>query len=133
MISLETIGMFSDAPNSQHYPGPLKGLYPTTANFVAFVAMPGSQGFMQEMLDAFQRHSGFPAVGGVAPSWIQGIASSDHARFAERGIPAMMITDTALFRYPHYHLPSDTPDKVDFEKLAHITLSLSRAIEQLTR
>ena len=57
-----------------------------------------------------------------------GIDWSDHWAFAEHGFQAVMITDTALFRYPHYHQPSDTPDKVDTEKLARVVKGIERVI-----
>ncbi|MDW8468268.1 MAG: hypothetical protein RML56_03880 [Burkholderiales bacterium] len=42
-----------------------------------------------------------------------------------------MITDTALCRYPHYHLPSDTPDKLDYERLARLVAGLERMLRAL--
>lgn len=133
MISLETLGAFYDTPNSQKYPQPLGLAFPTTANFVAFVGMPKSRAFVHEVMDSFRRHTAFPSIGGVAPSYIQGIAWSDHASFQERGFPALMITDTAVFRYPHYHKATDTPDKVDYEKLARITKGVERVVRDLVK
>lgn len=133
MISLETLGAFSDEPGSQRYPSPFHRVFPDVANFIAFVGMPGSRAFLHDAIGAFRHNCAFPTIGGIAPAAVDGIDWSDHASFAERGIPAVMITDTALFRYPHYHQPSDTPDKVDYDKLARITLGLSRAISRLAR
>ena len=42
-----------------------------------------------------------------------------------------MITDTALFRYPYYHTPRDTFDKVDFEKAARVVDGVRRVVETL--
>ena len=61
----------------------------------------------------------------TAPDEIDGIGWSDHWSFWQLGYPAVMVTDTALFRYRHYHKPTDTPDKVD-KKLARITWGSSR-------
>jgi Iap family predicted aminopeptidase len=69
----------------------------------------------------------------VAPGSVPGIAWSDHWAFAQEGFPALMITDTALFRYPHYHRPSDTPDKVDGENLARVVKGIERVIRDLVR
>lgn len=132
MISLETLGAFSDAPGSQKYPEPFNLLLPTVGNFIAFVAMPGSRTFMHEVIGAFRQHAKFPTIGGVAPSLVRGVDWSDHASFASLGIPALMITDTAVFRYRHYHTPQDTPDKVDYDKLARITLGLALTVRSLT-
>lgn len=133
MISLETIGAFSDEPGSQRYPEPFGRVLPSEANFVAFVGMPGSRGFVHEVMASFRTHTAFPTVGGVAPGHVPGIAWSDHASFAELGFPAMMITDTAIYRYAHYHKRSDTPDKIDYDKLARITKGLERTVRELAR
>ena len=118
MISLETLGCFLDEPGSQKYPPPLGLLYPNKGDFIAFVAMTGSRDLMQALIGSFRQHTKFPTVGGVAPGFIPGIDWSDHWSFEQFRYPAVMITDTAYFRYPHYHKPTDTPDKVDVERLA---------------
>jgi hypothetical protein len=131
MISLETLGCFLDYPGSQKYPPPLGLLYPDKGDFVAFVAMTGSRELMQNLIGSFRRHTQFPSVGGVAPGFVPGIGWSDHWSFEEFRYPAVMITDTALFRYPHYHRTTDTPDKVDVDKLARITHGVERVIREM--
>jgi hypothetical protein len=133
MYSLETIGFYSSAPGSQHYPAPFGLIYPDRGDFVAFVGMLGSRPLLQETLRSFRAHTAFPSIGGVAPGFIPGIAWSDHWSFAEHGFQAVMVTDTALFRYPHYHQPSDTPDKVDSEKLARVVKGIECVIRDLAR
>ena len=66
---------------------------------------------------SFRSHTSFPTVGGVAPGIIPGIGWSDHWAFGQYGFQSVMVTDTAPFRYPHYHEPTDTPDKIDTERL----------------
>jgi Zn-dependent M28 family amino/carboxypeptidase len=56
---------------------------------------------------------------------------SDHASFWEQGYPALMVTDTAPYRYPHYHRASDTPDKVDYERLARVVSGLEQMLREL--
>jgi hypothetical protein len=124
MLSLETLGFYSDLPNSQHYPPPLGMLYPTTGDFVAFVGLTSSRAFVRRTVRDFRIHAAFPSVGGTAPGFVQGIDWSDHWSFAQVGIPALMLTDTAPFRYPHYHSVGDTPDKVDYRSLARVTAGL---------
>ena len=131
MISLETLGAFSDKPGSQRYPAPFGLIFPSTANFIAFVALPGGRGFLHDVMRSFRRHTAFPTIGGVAPDLVPGIGWSDHWAFQKFGFPAIMITDTALYRYLHYHLPSDTPDKVDYLKLALITKGLGRVAREI--
>jgi hypothetical protein len=131
MLSLETLGYYSDEPGSQAYPPPFGAFFPDRADFVAFVGMPGSRGLVHRAIGGFRRHAAFPSIGGVAPGAIAGIDWSDHWSFVQHGFPAIMITDTAPFRYPHYHRRSDTPDKLDYEKLARVTLGLREAIREL--
>jgi Zn-dependent M28 family amino/carboxypeptidase len=132
MISLETLGAFSDAPGSQRYPAPFGLVFPSKANFVAFVALPGSRGLLHEVMASFRRHTPFPSIGGTAPdALVPGVGWSDHWAFGSFGYPAVMLTDTALFRYAHYHLPSDTPEKVDYERLARITKGVERVIREI--
>jgi hypothetical protein len=133
MISLETLGCFLDQPGTQQYPPPFGLLYPDKGDFIAFVAMTGSRELMRALIGSFRSHTGFPTVGGVAPGFVPGIAWSDHWAFEQLRYPAVMITDTALFRYPHYHQPTDTPDKVDAEKLARIVHGIARVIRDMTK
>jgi hypothetical protein len=132
MISLETLGCFLDRPGSQKYPPPLGLLYPDKGDFIAFVAMTGSRDLMQALIASFRSHTKFPTVGGVAPRFIPGIAWSDHWSFEQFRYPAVMITDTALFRYAHYHQPTDTPDKVDTAKLARIVHGIERVVRDMS-
>ena len=133
MISLETLGCFSDAPGSQQYPPPFGAVFPNKANFAAFVGMPGSRPLVSEVMASFRRHTSFPSIGGIAPSFIPGIDWSDHWSFAQAGFQAMMITDTAIFRYPHYHRRTDTPDKVDYGRLARITKGVERVLRDMAK
>jgi Zn-dependent M28 family amino/carboxypeptidase len=133
MISLETIGAFSDAPGTQKYPFPFDLIFPNVANFVAFVALPGGRSFLHDVVGSFRNHAQFPTIGGTAPDFVDGIGWSDHWSFWMFGYPAIMVTDTALFRYRHYHQATDTPDKVDYDKLARITLGLEQTVRDLLR
>ncbi len=130
MLSLETLGAFSSKPGSQRYPFAFNIAFPTTADFIAFVAMPGSRGFLHDVVGSFRRNAKVASIGGVAPDVIPGIGWSDHWSFAQFGFPAVMVTDTALFRYTHYHTTEDTPDKVDYDMLARITAGLARVVRE---
>ena len=133
MFSLETLGYYSDAPGSQQYPPPFGLMFPNKGNFVSFVGLMNSRPLLQETMQSFRAHTSFPSIGGVAPGVIPGIDWSDHWAFAEHGFQALMVTDTATFRYPHYHKPTDTPDKVDTEKLARIVKGIERVLRDLAR
>jgi hypothetical protein len=128
MFALETLGFYSDVEHSQRYPPPLGLLYPTTGNFVAFVGLISSRSFVRETVASFRASAAFPSVGGTAPGFIPGIDWSDHWSFEQVGLPALMITDTAPFRYPHYHTAADSPDKVDYDRLARVISGLKQVI-----
>jgi Zn-dependent M28 family amino/carboxypeptidase len=124
MFSLETIGYYSDDPGSQRYPFPLGFFYPSTGNFVAFVSNLASRPLLHQALASFRRHGGIPSEGVAAPAMIPGVDWSDHWSFWQEGWPALMVTDTAPYRYPHYHTMQDTPDKVDYERLGRVVTGL---------
>jgi Zn-dependent M28 family amino/carboxypeptidase len=133
MFSLETIGYYSDAPGSQRYPFPLGFFYPSTGNFVAFVSNLASRPLLHEAIASFRRHAAIPSEAVAAPAWIPGVDWSDHWSFGREGWPALMVTDTAPYRYPHYHAPEDTPDKVDFERLARVVTGLRGMLRDLAQ
>jgi len=120
MVSLETIGYFTDRPGSQQYPFPVGLVYPSTGDFLGFVGNLGSRDLVRRAIGAFRTHARFPSEGAALPSGLPGVGWSDHASFWDEGYPAIMLTDTAPFRYPWYHTPGDTPDKVDFDALARV-------------
>lgn len=131
MLSLETIGYYSDEPNSQNYPFPFSFFYPSTANFIAFVGNMEQAPWVRRLLTAFRRHAQFPSEGGALWGWIPGVAWSDHWSFWKEGYPAVMVTDTAPNRYPYYHTAADTPDKVDFARMARVVSGLHQVIAEL--
>jgi Zn-dependent M28 family amino/carboxypeptidase len=131
MYSLETIGYYSEAPGSQRYPFPFSAFYPDRGNFVAFVANLPSRALLHRTIAAFRAHAEFPSEGAAAPAWVPGVDWSDQLWFWNEGYPALMITDTAPFRYPHYHTPQDTPDKVDYDRLARVVRGLERTFRAL--
>jgi len=131
MFSLETIGYYSERPGSQHYPFPLGFFYPDRGDFLAFVANLASRPLLHQAIAAFRAEARFPSEGVAAPALIPGVDWSDQWSFWRHGIPALMLTDTAPYRYPHYHLPSDTPDKVDYDRLARVVAGLERTFRAL--
>lgn len=132
VISLETIGYYSDRPQSQLYPAPLGMLYPDQGNFIGVIGNVGSRELVRQVVDAFRRHGEFPSEGGALPGEVPGVGWSDQWSFWQEGYAGVMITDTALFRYPYYHLPQDTPDKLDFDRLARVVSGLEGVVRELT-
>jgi Zn-dependent M28 family amino/carboxypeptidase len=131
MLSLETIGCYSDEPGSQTYPLPFGLFYPSTANFIAFVSNIENAPWVKQLLTAFRLHARFPSEGAALWEWIPGVAWSDHWSFWQAGYPAVMVTDTAPNRYAHYHTAADTPDKVDFPRMVRVISGLQQVIHEL--
>jgi len=131
MISLETLGYYSDQKGSQKYPFPLGFFKPNKGNFVAFVSNIHSKPLLNKIVTRFRERAEFPSDGVAAPQIITGIDWSDHWSFWEFNYPAIMVTDTALFRYPYYHSLEDTWDKIQYDRLARVVLGISRVVEDL--
>lgn len=131
MLSLETIGYYSDAPGSQHYPFPLNFFYPSTGNFVGFVGNIGSRQLVRRAIGAFRRTTPFPSEGAAVPGGIVGVDWSDHWSFWHEGYQALMVTDTALYRYYQYHGPHDMPGKLDYDRMARVVAGLARVVGEL--
>src|SRR5713101_1359322 len=133
MFSLEMLGCYRDAPGSQRYPAPLGLFYPDRGDFIAFVGDLGARDLVRSSVLSFRKNAQFPSEGVAAPAFIPGVSWSDHWSFRKHGYPAIMVTDTAFYRYPHYHLPSDTPEKLDYERMARVTLGLAAMLRDLAR
>lgn len=133
MLSLETMGYYMDQEGSQQVPPPLGAAFPKVGNFIAFVANPQSGDLLKKCVGSFRKHASFPSQGGALPSHIPGVGWSDHWSFWQIGVPALMVTDTAPFRYPYYHLAEDTPEKLDYERLARVVQGLEGVLTDLVR
>ena len=131
MVSLETIGFYSDADGSQQYPFPFGLFYPSRGDFICFVGNMGSAALVREAIATFRTTTQFPSEGGALPGWIPGVGWSDHWSFWKAGYPAIMITDTAPFRYPHYHTTGDVAAKIDYEKMARVVSGVERVVRAL--
>lgn len=130
MICLEMIGFFCDRPGSQHYPIPFMKLrFPKTGNYIAMVGNRRSKQFTREMAEGFRKATDLPLVTLNAPAIVVGIDFSDHWSFGKFGYPAFMITDTAFYRNPNYHSPSDLPDTLDYNCMAKVVEGLAGAVE----
>jgi hypothetical protein len=132
MFSLETIGYYSDAPKSQRYPQPIDKLYPDTGNFIGFVSNLESRELLRNAIRSFRHHTKFPSEGAALPNALPGVGWSDHWSFWQVGYPAVMITDTATFRYPHYHTEADTPDKLDYDRMTIVVSGIEQMLGDLT-
>jgi len=133
MISLEMLGYYSDRPGSQKYPSPFSYYFPDTADFIGFVGDSRSRRFIRHIIGQFRLiPAAIPSEGVAAPVWLApDVLRSDHAPFIEKGIPGLMVTDTSNFRYgDHYHRETDTPDKLDFTRMAQVVVGLTQVVER---
>lgn len=117
MLSLETMGYYSNEKGSQKYPFPLNLFYPDRGNFIAFVGNTDSGDLVRKAILSFRKNTKFPSEGAAPPGIIRGVGWSDQWSFWQEGYQGIMITDTAPFRYPYYHTPQDTADKINYDYL----------------
>jgi Zn-dependent M28 family amino/carboxypeptidase len=131
MVCLETMGYYQDAPKTQRYPVPFSFFYPDTGNFIAVVGNLGSKPLVKSFTRHFMEESDFPVECVATFGFLTGIDWSDHWSFWHCGYPAIMITDTALFRYPYYHSSEDTCDKITYYQLGRVTYGVFRALRRM--
>ena len=127
MIAVEMIGYFSDAPGSQRYPfEALARIYPDTGNFIAVVGRFEDGLEILATKNAMAAGSPLPVEMLSAPSDLLEIGLSDHRNYWEHGYKAVMVTDTAFMRNANYHTATDTPETLNFEKMAQVVDGLAR-------
>jgi Zn-dependent M28 family amino/carboxypeptidase len=131
MLSLEMLGCYSEARGSQGYPPFLRWFYPGRGNFIAFVSNLRSRRALAEVAGAFRAVSDFPAETLASPAFVPGVSWSDQLSFWREGYRAVMVTDTAFYRYPHYHQPTDTPERLCYPEMAQVVGGLAKAIALL--
>jgi Zn-dependent M28 family amino/carboxypeptidase len=133
MVSLETMGCYSDRSKSQRYPPPLSLSYPSQGNFIAFIGNTNSGDLVKSAVKSFRSHAKFPSEGGALPDALPGVGWSDHWSFWQIGVPALMVTDTAPFRYDEYHKATDTPEKLDYDRLARVVEAVAKVLLDLAK
>ena len=131
MLSIESIGYYDTEKGSQRYPFPLNFAYPDVGDFIGFVSNLKSRGLLHKAIAAFRTHATMPTQGAAAPGWVPGVWWSDHWSFWREEYPAIMISDTAPYRYPFYHTPQDTPDKLDYDRTARVVDGLTHVVRAL--
>ncbi|WP_126456772.1 M28 family peptidase [Sulfuriflexus mobilis] len=131
MLALETMGYYSDAPHSQRYPPLFRYFYPHRADFISLVSNFGSRRLMHRLARAFRHSTDFPLQHIATFAVIPGVAWSDHLSFWIQRYKALMVTDTAFYRYPYYHSAQDTAEKLDYARLAQVCDGLFRAVSLL--
>jgi Zn-dependent M28 family amino/carboxypeptidase len=145
-ITLETIGYLSPEPGSQHIPPGFEIIYrrqsrlirerQSRGDFVAVIynrnASTLAHRYAAALAAATSDHVPvlLRAPAGLARGrvdahlpFVKQLFRGDHAVFWAAGVPALQVTDTADLRYPHYHEPTDTPDRLDYDHLARLAVA----------
>jgi hypothetical protein len=131
MLSLETIGYYAHSRVAEHAPFPLNYVSPWRPDFLAVFGNLSSRHIVAEVVRSFEQQAQVRCKGVVLPGVLPGVRSSDQWSFWKEGYRGVMLTDTAFLRYRHYHRPTDTPDKLDFERLAQVTAGAMDATHRL--
>ncbi|MEP0750970.1 M20/M25/M40 family metallo-hydrolase [Trichocoleus sp. Lan] len=133
MLSLEMLGYCNSAPGSQRYPAGLERFYPNRGDYIALI------GNLPSIPDLIHLSRNIRKVG-VPSEWlpvpnkgliVRSTRLSDHSPFWDLGYKAMMVTDTAFMRNPHYHQPSDTIETLDLDFLTGVCRGLASGISRL--
>ena len=133
-VSLECVGCFKDGADSQNYPLPLLSwVYPKEGNYIVLVGRSGQAGLLRRGKAAFKGATRLPVCSINAPLWVQGIDFSDHASYWDEGYPALMVSDTAFNRNANYHRATDTPETLDYARMALVVQGTRGILEEFAR
>lgn len=134
MFSLEMIGYYSSAPDSQFYPGVVRHFYPKQGNFIAFVSNFLSRSFLHRSILHFRNQAAFPSEGLAVPErLVPDIRRSDNASYWYNGFPAVMITDTSNYRNRNYHSTGDVARTLDYDSMARVVSGLAGMLKDLAQ
>ncbi|NNG02849.1 MAG: M28 family peptidase, partial [Inquilinus sp.] len=128
-----TLGYYRSETGSQHYPPLFRLFYPDRGDFLALVSNLRSRPEMLRLARAYRAASDYPLEHVATLAVVPGVSWSDHRSFWRHGYRAVMVTDTAFYRYPHYHAAEDTPDKLTYGAFAAALDGLYRALVSITR
>ncbi len=137
MLCLEMVGYFTTGEGSQTLPPTipkrLRWLFPRRGDFLAAAGNLRSWRLAWAFRRGFKRAVRFPLLSMVFPESVNEIRLSDNSSFWDQGYPALMLTDTSFLRNPHYHQPTDTPETLDYDRMAQVTLGVAGALRRLAR
>lgn len=131
VLSMESMGYYSDQPGSQRYPPVLGSFYPDRGNFIGVVGNVGSRSLVRRVVSDFRQYASFPSAGSAAPQQIPGVSWSDQWSFWKVGYDGVMITGTAPFRNRNYHEATDRPDSLNYGHMARVVDGVARSVESL--
>jgi Zn-dependent M28 family amino/carboxypeptidase len=129
MLCLEMVGFYATERGSQKVPRSIPRvfhpLFPQRGDFLAAVANLRSWRLLRKFRRGFKRAVKFPLFSIALPERIQEIRRSDNSSFWDQGYPALMLTDTSFLRNANYHMASDTPETLDYERMAKVTVGVA--------
>jgi hypothetical protein len=129
MFSLEMIGYFSDAADSQQFPiSALTLFYPTEGNFISVIGEMGAGTLVRRIKRSMAEATSLPVYSINAPRLIPGVDLSDHLSYWREGYPAVMVTDTAFYRNANYHTIGDTAEKLDYRRMSQVVEGVYAAV-----
>jgi hypothetical protein len=132
MISLEMLGTYSREPGSQAFPHPiLKLLYSDRGDYIVIAARLKEARLTRRLKRGMRGVAGLWVESINGPASIPGISLSDHSSYWRHGFPAVMVTDTAFYRNPRYHTAQDTPETLDYERMALVVRGVACAVRDL--
>lgn len=133
MLSLEMVG-FTETQGLQRYPPFLRRRFPPHGTYLGLAANGRSRRLLERVEAAMRTVDGLPIESLVLPGngrWFPESRLSDHAPFWDRGFPALLVTDTAFFRNPHYHQPSDAVETLDLDFLERVCRGVVAVMEHM--
>jgi len=133
MLALEMIGYYTDKPGSQNFPfEAMRKLYPDTGNFVVVAGRISDELLTRKIKRAMTAENGVDVYSVNAPAGVAGVSLSDNSSYWDQGYRAVMITDSAFFRNHNYHQMSDTPETLDYERMAKVVAQVAAAVVSLS-
>lgn len=137
LICLEMVGYYRTDAHTQDYPPairrPARLLLPNRGDFLAAASNLPSAGLLMSFRRGFKRAVRFPLIAVPLPEAVNEIRRSDNGPFWDEGFRAIMVTDTSFLRNPNYHQPTDTPDTLDYDRMARATLGVAGGVAHVAR
>jgi Zn-dependent M28 family amino/carboxypeptidase len=132
VLILESVGYTDMTDRSQIVPAFIGIKIPKTGNFLGIIGNSRSKNIMQSFHAITDEYApDLPVVPYKVPLsgyLIPETRFSDHASFWKCGYPALMLTDTAMFRNPYYHTPRDRFNTLDFTFMLNVTKAVVSAM-----
>lgn len=129
MISVDSVGYFTNEANSQQYPFSfMKRVYPTTGNFINISSHLQDFWQVRQVKKSFKKASDLAVHSVNAPEIFPDIANSDHINYWKHGFPAMLLSDTTTYRNKHHNTVNDTAEKLNYTAMARVVQGLYQTI-----